>query len=227
MRRTFLLTLLSAFSVASRALAQLVVKPPAFDGRRFDERPSDLTEEPQLAAAVADLLEAVMRRDATLVEPWLADEVYPIGDEEKKEWPKSRVLAHMQTWDAEMWEEVGRALRTGVQLDKDGGFAIAPFADEVVNDLEDVVVVSEGVNVHLRAEASSPILATVGYVVLPPDQGGPFCDIDSVNWVCVGTTQGTRGYIPRALVHVAGDVAVHFSRLPQGWRVVAWGAQAC
>lgn len=223
MRRTFLLTLLSAFSVARRALGQVASQPPTFSSRRYDERPSDLTEEPELAAAVADLLEAVIRRDATLVEPWLDEEVYPIGDEDKKEWAKSRVLAHMQAWDAETWDDFGRALRTGMRLDEDGGSALAPFTAMVDMDMEDIAVIGEGVNVHLQAEASSAVLATVGYVILSIDRR---C-YAPMGWVCVGTVEGAHGFIQDERVHSLGDKEIHFSRLPHGWRVVAWGAQAC
>ena len=226
MRRTFLLTLLSAFGIVSRALGQLAAKPPIFSGRNYAERPSDLKEEPELAAAVADLLEAVIRRDATLVEPWLDDEVYPIGGEEKKEWPKSRVLADMQTWDAGMWDEFGRSLRTGVLLDEEGVWAVAPFTAIDEMGMEEIAVIGEGVNVHLRAEASSPVLATVGYVILSIDRGEPRCEASS-DWVCIGTTEGARGFIELERVHSFGEEEIHFSRLPQGWRVVAWGAQSC
>ena len=39
----------------------------------YDRHPDYLDDEPELASAIADVREAVTRRDASLVEPWLAD----------------------------------------------------------------------------------------------------------------------------------------------------------
>ena len=58
----------------------------------YSRRADPLDAEPGLAAAIADLREAVSRRDASLVEPWLAAKVY-WGDEDSA--PKGRVVAEM------------------------------------------------------------------------------------------------------------------------------------
>lgn len=189
----------------------------------YARRPDRLQEEPGLSAAIADLREAVVRRDVTLIEPWLA------ADVGWAECPVSRsvVLAEMRKWKAEEWEKLGESLRLGAAMVGTDS-AIVPFTVEAISEGEVsdsggfgmFAAAEETTAIHVGPDSTSAVIATVQRAVLALDKDGDA----SQPWARVKATQGQTGYVLwSALSGTPDGETVWFQRRDDGWRIVAFG----
>jgi len=201
-------------------------EPSGIGLKTYDRRADSLDDEPELAAAIADLREAVARRDASLVEPWLADRVY-WGEQEGA--PKSHVVADMRVWSPEEWEDLGRMLQLGAAITSEDS-AIVPFTVEALSD-HNLTIVDEieqvaadgPTPIHVGPDGGAPVLATVERAILAVDTESTERELPK-GWVRIKLPNRRMGYVSSAhLSGTASQFAVWFERGPEGWRVVAFG----
>jgi hypothetical protein len=189
----------------------------------YTRRPDSLQEEPGLSAAIADLREAVVRRDVELIEPWLANRVHWGEGRE----PKAVVLAEMRKWTEEEWDNLGRSLRLGAAMLSPAS-AILPFTVEALSEGDTLDGVEFGVlaaaeesaAVHVSPDSASAVLDTVQRALLVLDDHRD----SSQPWARIRSPQGHTGYILwSALSGTPYGETVWFERSEIGWQIVAFG----
>ena len=240
MRHLILLAVMAQPSCATLAFGQQQGEPD-FVTQTYAERARALDSEPELAAAIADLLEAARRRDPSLVEPWLErstdertesqtdyaatvehDAAQIAEDDEDGEGylAEDDLLREIASWDGEIWDRFARSLAVGVSVNGDTADALS------VITLDGVAVGADSAFVHVAPDRSSPILATVGRAIVQEDYDHRPDDPRVDGWVAVKSDDGRRGYLATESVEELLYMGIVFMRSPQGWRL-AYFATGC
>lgn len=207
--RTFLLSLVTTFTMATSSMSQNLKVLPVDDSHR----------DPTLAQFRAQLLDAALRNDTTFIFGVLSPEILngfggDGGIEEFKKiyWP-----------DPALRRNLIRALRLGGRLREDGITYRCPYAWALLppgSDMEDALVVGKDVNVRNGPSRTDTTAFKISYELVRILEWP--ADAQSWGWSKVRTQDGRTGWINGEFLCGPFDYRFFFQKTPQGWKWISW-----
>lgn len=189
----------------------------------------EAARQPDFFTFRAQLQAAVARHDVAAVTAALSPDIINMIDGQRG------VAEFRALWSSEgaggtfrdaLWHELATVLSLGGAFQPDGSF-VAPYVSSSwpadVPDSDDagelaVAIVGEGVRVRAAPAANAPVLATVGFVILPGASGAP----DVADWMPVRLADGRTGFVARRYARTLFDHSATFSKADGHWQLSAF-----